>query len=81
MPMRTMPGLLAVAATVTAAFLSVHSGPQRGGLPAERALWITVGVVLVVGTHLLPPLPSAWMTRARRRRPALDSIRKWLRLT
>ncbi|WP_321953151.1 hypothetical protein [Paraburkholderia bannensis] len=56
MPMRTLPALLAVAATVTAACLSVMAGWQRGGLLAERVLWIAVGVVLVVAAHLLPAL-------------------------
>ncbi|WP_322080549.1 hypothetical protein [Paraburkholderia bannensis] len=59
MPMRTLPALLAVAATVTAACLSIMAGWQRGGLLAERVLWIAVGVVLVVAAHLLPPLVRA----------------------
>lgn len=46
MPMRTLPALLAVAATVTAACLSIMAGWQRGGFLAERVLWIAVGVVL-----------------------------------
>ncbi|MGF6549351.1 L-asparagine transporter-like permease [Paraburkholderia youngii] len=48
MPMRAYPALLAVSATATAACLSVMAGWQRGGLFAERVLWIAVGVVLVV---------------------------------
>lgn len=56
MPMRTQPALLAVSATATAACLSVMAGWQRGGLFAERVLWIAVGVVLVVAAHLLPAL-------------------------
>lgn len=56
MPTRTLAALLAVAATITAACLSILSGMQRGGLPAERALWIAVGIVLVVAAHLLPAL-------------------------
>ncbi|MBB5444611.1 MULTISPECIES: hypothetical protein [unclassified Paraburkholderia] len=54
--MRTQPALLAVSATATAACLSVMAGWQRGGLFAERVLWIAVGVVLVVAAHLLPAL-------------------------
>jgi hypothetical protein len=57
--MRAYPALLAVAATVTAACLSVMAGWQRGGLLAERVLWIAVGVVLVVAAHLLPALVRA----------------------
>lgn len=66
MPMRALPTLLAVAATVTAACLSVQSGLQRGGFFAERALWIAVGVVLVVAAHLLPALVRShgWRVRA-----------------
>lgn len=56
MPMRTQPALLAVAATATAACLSVMAGWQRGGWATERALWIAVGVVLVIAAHLLPAL-------------------------
>ncbi|NVI06383.1 hypothetical protein FSB64_21955 [Paraburkholderia sp. JPY454] len=42
------PTLLAVSATATAVCLSILAGWQRGGWMAERALWIAVGVVLVV---------------------------------
>lgn len=59
MPMRALPALLAVAATVTAACLSIMAGWQRGGFVAERLLWIAVGVVLVVAAHLLPALVRA----------------------
>jgi hypothetical protein len=54
--MRTQPALLAVTATATAACLSILAGWQRGGWVAERALWIAVGVVLVVAAHLFPAL-------------------------
>jgi hypothetical protein len=54
--MRTQPALLAVPATATAACLSILAGWQRGGWVTERALWIAVGVVLVVAAHLLPAL-------------------------
>ncbi|MEM5371321.1 hypothetical protein V4C53_35550 [Paraburkholderia azotifigens] len=54
--MRAQPALLAGAATVTAACLSVMAGWQRGGFVIERVLWIAVGVVLVVAAHLLPAL-------------------------
>lgn len=53
---RPYPALLAVAATLTAACLSIMAGWQRGGILAERVLWIAVGVVLVVAAHLLPAL-------------------------
>ncbi|PXX14478.1 hypothetical protein C7399_11288 [Paraburkholderia tropica] len=66
MPMRAPPALLAVAATLTAACLSIMAGWQRGGFLAERVLWIAVGVVLVVAAHLLPALVRAhgWRVRA-----------------
>jgi hypothetical protein len=54
--MRTQPALLAVTATATAACLSILAAWQRGGWVTERALWIAVGVVLVVAAHLLPAL-------------------------
>jgi hypothetical protein len=48
--------LLAVPATATAASLSILAGWQRGGWLPERLLWIAIGVVLVLGAHLLPSL-------------------------
>ncbi len=47
---------LAVAATGTAICLSVLAGWQRGGSLAERLVWVAIGIVLVVGAHLLPAL-------------------------
>lgn len=66
MSTRTLAAMLALAATITAVCLSVLSGMQRGGLPAERALWVAVGVVLVIAAHLLPALcrPHARPVRA-----------------
>lgn len=66
MPMRVPPALLALAATITAACLSILAGWQRGGLPAERVLLVCAGVVLVVAAHLLPALcrPYGWRIRA-----------------
>lgn len=66
MPTRIIVALLAIAATTTAACLSIQSGMQRGGLPVERALWVAVGVVLVIAAHLLPALcrPLGWCVRA-----------------
>ncbi|MFM0399027.1 hypothetical protein [Paraburkholderia aspalathi] len=64
--MRAPPALLAIAATTTAACLSILSGWQRGGLLAERVLLVCVGVVLVVAAHLLPSLfrSHGWRIRA-----------------
>lgn len=54
---RIRPALpLAVAATGTAVCMSVLAGWQRGGWLAERLVWVAIGVVLVVGAHLLPAL-------------------------
>ncbi|WP_434663537.1 hypothetical protein P5W99_24585 [Paraburkholderia sp. A3BS-1L] len=41
------------------------AGWQRGGLLAERVLWIAVGVVLVVAAHLLPALVRPHGLRVR----------------
>ncbi|WP_308444841.1 single-stranded DNA-binding protein [Paraburkholderia adhaesiva] len=53
---RTAPAMLATFATATAVCLSVLAGWQRGGWLAERALWVAIGVVLVLAAHLLPAL-------------------------
>jgi len=57
--------LLAVMATGTAISMSVLAGWQRGGWLAERLVWVAIGVVLVVGAHLLPALcrPAPLTTR------------------
>ncbi|VVD61878.1 hypothetical protein PEP31012_00144 [Pandoraea eparura] len=47
---------LAVAATATAISISIIAGGQRGGMLAERVVWVTLGVVLVMSAHLLPAL-------------------------
>jgi hypothetical protein len=47
---------LAVAATGTAACMSVLAGWQRGGWLAERLVWVATGLVLVTSAHLLPAL-------------------------
>ncbi|AFT87540.1 hypothetical protein [Paraburkholderia phenoliruptrix] len=47
---------LAVAATSTAACMSVLAGWQRGGWLAERLVWVATGLVLVTSAHLLPAL-------------------------
>lgn len=51
-----LPTMLGASATLTAACLSVLAGWQRGGWAAERALWVAIGVVLVLAAHLLPAL-------------------------
>ncbi|AJY27391.1 hypothetical protein BTM_1571 [Burkholderia thailandensis 34] len=48
--------VLSTGATCTAICLSVLAGWQRGGSLAERLMWVSVGVVLVVSAHLLPAL-------------------------
>ena len=47
---------LALGATSTALCMSVLAGWQRGGWLAERLVWVAIGVVLVIGAHLLPAL-------------------------
>lgn len=48
--------VLAVVATSTAVCMSMLGGWQRGGWLSERLVWVALGVVLVVGAHLLPAL-------------------------
>ncbi|SCV02114.1 conserved membrane hypothetical protein [Cupriavidus necator] len=48
--------LLAVGTTVAAICLSALAGWQRGGALLERLVWMTIGIVLVLSTHLLPSL-------------------------
>jgi hypothetical protein len=56
---------MAAAATATAICMSVLAGWQRGGDLPERLVWVAIGVVLVVGAHLLPTLCrfSPWLVR------------------
>ncbi|MCP3706805.1 hypothetical protein M3I54_07360 [Paraburkholderia sp. CNPSo 3274] len=56
---------LAVGATGTAVSLSVQAGLQRGGTLPERAVWIALGIVLVVSAHLLPALTRGASAVAR----------------
>jgi hypothetical protein len=58
--------VLAAGATATALSLSVLAGWQRGGSMPERVVWVAIGVVLVVGAHLLPALvrDAPWRVRA-----------------
>lgn len=57
--------VLAVGATATALSLSVLAGWQRGGSLPERVVWVAIGVMLVVGAHLLPALvrDAPWRVR------------------
>ena len=56
---------LAVAATVTAISISVIGGEQRGGTRAERVVWVTLSIVLVLSAHLLPALVRGVPRRVR----------------
>jgi len=56
---------LAIGATGTAVSLSVQAGLQRGGTRPERAVWIALGIVLVVSAHLLPVLTRGASAVAR----------------
>lgn len=47
---------LAVTATTTTLALSSLAGWQRGGSQPERAVWVALGVVLILCAHLLPTL-------------------------
>ncbi|WP_175816944.1 twin-arginine translocation pathway signal protein [Burkholderia diffusa] len=48
--------LLATLASGTSLWISVVAGTERGGLPVERAVWAAVGVVVLLGAHLIPAL-------------------------
>lgn len=56
---------LAIGATGTAVSLSVLAGLQRGGTLPERAVWIALGILLVVSAHLLPALTRGASAVAR----------------
>lgn len=56
---------LAIGATGTAVSLSVLAGLQRGGTLPERAVWIALGIMLVVSAHLLPALTRGASAVAR----------------
>lgn len=45
---------LAMAATATALSISALAGWQRGGSLAERLVWVSISLVLVVSAHVLP---------------------------
>ncbi|WP_454875082.1 hypothetical protein [Paraburkholderia xenovorans] len=53
-------------ATSTAVCFSVLAGWQRGGWLAERFVWVSLGVVLVTGAHLLPALCRSAPVMVRR---------------
>lgn len=61
--------LLATLATGTSLWISVVAGAERGGLPVERAVWAAVGVVVLLGAHLIPALSRG--TGANVRLPAM----------
>lgn len=66
---------LAVAATATAICMSVLAGWQRGGELPERLVWVAVGIVLVVGAHLLRTLcRTSPLVRRSRRLSALGCV-------
>ncbi|RQQ88707.1 twin-arginine translocation pathway signal protein [Burkholderia stagnalis] len=48
--------LLAALASGTSLWISIVAGDERGGLPVERAAWAAIGVVLLLGAHLIPAL-------------------------
>ena len=48
--------LLAVLATGISAWISIIAGIERGGAASERLAWAAVGLVLLLGAHLIPAL-------------------------
>ncbi|WP_081085636.1 twin-arginine translocation pathway signal protein [Burkholderia stagnalis] len=57
--------LLATLASGTSLWISIVAGAERGGLPVERAVWAAVGVVLLLGAHLIPALTRGTGTSIR----------------
>jgi hypothetical protein len=64
-PVRTCGLLLAILATGTSACICVIAGIERGGLPPERFAWAAVGLVLLLGAHLIPALTRGIRLSAR----------------
>ncbi|MGP8432925.1 hypothetical protein ACT2FY_38515 [Paraburkholderia fungorum] len=54
--LRRCAAALATAATGTSACLSFLASWERGGQLSERLVWVGVGLVLLLGAHLLPAL-------------------------
>lgn len=57
--------LLATLSSGTSLWISIVAGVERGGLPVERAVWAAVGVVLLLGAHLIPALTRGTGTSIR----------------
>ncbi|WP_423383544.1 twin-arginine translocation pathway signal protein [Burkholderia sp. LMG 32019] len=68
---RILGWLLATLASGTSLWISVVAGVERGGLPVERAAWAAVGVVLLLGAHLIPALSRGIGLNVRRAAMAL----------
>jgi hypothetical protein len=64
-PVRTCGLVLAILATGTSAWICVFAGIERGGLPPERFAWAAVGLVLLLGAHLIPALTRGIKLSAR----------------
>ncbi|MFM0275520.1 hypothetical protein PQQ59_33370 [Paraburkholderia aspalathi] len=54
--LRWCAAALAIAATGISACVSILASCERGGQSSERFVWIGVGLVLLLGAHLLPAL-------------------------
>ncbi|WP_233890195.1 hypothetical protein [Paraburkholderia flagellata] len=50
--------LLALLATCTSIWIAVIAGWDRGGQLGERLAWVLIGLVLLLGAHLIPALCS-----------------------
>lgn len=55
-PTRVPALLLAASATGISAWISIIAGAERGGATSERVAWAAVGLVLLLGAHLIPAL-------------------------
>lgn len=55
-PARILALLLAAFATGISGWISIIAGTERGGATSERVAWAAVGLVLLLGAHLIPAL-------------------------
>lgn len=53
-PSRVLALVLATFATGISAWISIIAGSERGGATSERVAWAAVGLVLLLGAHLIP---------------------------
>lgn len=65
--------VLAFLATGTSAWIAVIAGLERGAQPFERTAWAAVGIVLLLGAHLIPAL-----TKTSSRQVRIPALLLWV---